>query len=164
MSDLFVSLEAVILEGESLTFKISRQGAHLVVLLIPSLQPALTSLTPEVEKARTALSLPLRLEMTPAQLDAELIERIHGYGAVRSELREGYDLIVDELKKAKQEAQQAAAALRAKRKGDAAVKPASTATTPAPSKATGPNTASGTATPLPPGPSANPIPNQASMF
>lgn len=162
MSDLFVTLESVLLQGESLTFKISRDGDHLVVLLIPSLPPSLTALAPEVEKARSALSLPLRLDMTAAQLDAELLERIRGYGAVRRELREGHDLIIEELNQAKQEARDAAAAQRAKRKTPAA-KTAPSTPPPTPSNSPPPDSEDTDATPAPVT-VANPASTQASLF
>jgi PRTRC genetic system protein E len=138
MSDVFVALDAVLLEGESLTFKLSRRGDHLVALMLPVLPPAPEKVTPEVEQARAALSLPLRLDMVPAQLDAEFSERVRGYARARAELRAQHDAIqaevMDELKEAKKAAQAAVTARRAKR-GGAAVLPApktpATATPPA---------------------------------
>jgi PRTRC genetic system protein E len=132
MTDVFVALNAVLLEGESLTFKLSRRGDHLVALMLPVLPPAPEKMSPEIEQARAALSLPLRIEMLPAQLDAEFSDRVRGYARARAELRTEHDAIqaevMDELKEAKKTAQAAVTARRAKRNGTPSL-PAPQATT-----------------------------------
>ncbi|MFL6600798.1 MAG: PRTRC system protein E [Steroidobacteraceae bacterium] len=100
MSDVFSSLETVLLDGESLDFKISRAHSKLTVLLIPHLPAAPLSSSPEAEQARAALSWPLRLEMTGAELDADFEQRVRGYAAQRRTLRESYDVLMSELKEA----------------------------------------------------------------
>ncbi len=86
MTEVFTSLDTVLQEGEALTFKLSRHGGNLVALLIPVLTHAPKEASPDLEKARAALSQHLRLDMPPAQLDAEFADRVRGYGTVRRDI------------------------------------------------------------------------------
>ena len=120
MSNLFAALQRVLLNGESLTFKISRSGDHLVALLLPEIPPLpsqfLATKEPAVDRARESLSLPLRLEGSAASLDADFVSRVHGYATARSKVCEGLDLVLTELDEAAKATRAAAAAQRGKRK------------------------------------------------
>lgn len=113
MNNLFATLESVLMEGESLDFKISRSGSKLTVLLIPSVPnvpSAPGTSDPQLEQARAALSFPLRFEMTGAELDADFEQRLSGFALQRGVLRDSYELLLSELKEANKATQAKTAA------------------------------------------------------
>ncbi len=121
MTDVFTPLAAVLLEGESLTFKVSRRGENLVALLIPTLPNAPKETSPDIENARVALSHHLRLDMSPSQLDREFADRVLGYATVRRDIRAAHDVILDELREARKATQAAASRHPTKRRATPAL-------------------------------------------
>jgi hypothetical protein len=116
MSDVFTALERVLLEGDSLTFKISRRGHKLVALVIPVLPPP-PSLPSDVERIRDGLSVYLCLEMSAEEMDAEFSDRVRAFAAAREAPRRTFSRVLEELAETHKAAQAALTAQRTKRKG-----------------------------------------------
>ena len=118
MSDLFTVLETVLLDGESLAFHLTRKGTMLVGMIIPQLSASKITQhqsNPNVERARESLALPLRLEMSAEQMDAEFGERARGYSAQRVELQNGSNALIEAINETVRATRDAAAAEKKKR-------------------------------------------------
>jgi PRTRC genetic system protein E len=110
-SNLFQQLHQVLANNEEAKFHVTRKDDQLVVVF----QPLLAKRddvdedddTP-VAQARAALALPLRVAMSPTEIDAEFAKRLNGYGEARAELRDSFDQLMEALGEATKSTKNAA--------------------------------------------------------
>jgi PRTRC genetic system protein E len=98
-------LAQVIRPKESVRFTVSKQSdCRLLLVVQPLLRKMADDVPKEAEQTRAALSVPLRLVGTPADLDLHLVARLEGYCRARGELNDNFDALVEALKEASKEA------------------------------------------------------------
>jgi hypothetical protein len=154
---LLTLLRAVIQPHESLTFTILPHAQGLALLVQPLPKKA-DNLPKEAEQSRAALSLPLRIVGSPAQLAMELTARLTGFADARREVHDSYRTLIEALNEAGKEAK--AKTLNASKNAG----PKKPAAPPAPSATSAPSAPSGsakateaTAAPAPSASAAQPV-------
>jgi PRTRC genetic system protein E len=102
MSDLFTQLQTILLScDESLDLTVKRDGDRLGVLLVPHLiKPTSVAVPPHIEQAREVLSLPLYLQGTGPELDAQFAQRLQGYATERRTLHDALEIALQEIREA----------------------------------------------------------------
>lgn len=100
-------------EGEQAKLLIEKQGASMVVNVIPLVSrgesDSADSASPDdnVRQLRAALAMPLRLKATPAALDESLCDELREYGQLRSKLK-GHKQTLESIREAERKAKQQA--------------------------------------------------------
>lgn len=97
MSNIFVKLRRVMLPGDSLKFSITCDGEILKVIVQPIPPKEVENATPEIQRARAALTVPLLLSMTPAELDTDFEARVDGYADARHRIYDPFATLLDQL-------------------------------------------------------------------
>jgi len=113
MNTLFTTLDSVLLDGESLTFRLSRENGVLKSVVEPHLVKEPKDATDDIKQIRANLSMPLLLTMPAHEMGEAFLNQLSQYGEARKKVSSNLDVVLDSLK----EAEKAAKVSKVKIKG-----------------------------------------------
>jgi len=117
MNHFFTSIHGLLRDKEQFKFQLTREAERLCVLVTPLLGEEPDDLSEEAQQARAALSVPLLLRMSAAELDGTFGAKLTGYIEARSDLSNAYAQLIDGLTDAGKNAKNATTQVVAKSTG-----------------------------------------------